>query len=257
MQPPAQRRCPWASCTAAAGGRALPARAGPRWSASAPTPRSASASRARSRSTSSATAAGWPCWRSPATSWSGSSRRTPTRCCCRSWPRSTASASPSSTGSTSHARAADDHATRFAQQQLIWMTLGVVLFVAAARLLRDHRVLQRVHLHLRPSRDRAAAAAAGCPASAPRSTAPGSGSARAVQLPARRGRQGAAGGRLRRLPRAAPRRARPRRPPACFVDLPRGRDLGPILAMWLVSLGILVFQRDLGSSRCCSSASSW
>ena len=26
------------------------------------------------------------------TSWSGSSRRTPTRCCCRSWPRSTASA---------------------------------------------------------------------------------------------------------------------------------------------------------------------
>ena len=27
-----------------------------------------------------------------ATSWSGSSRRTPTRCCCRSWPRSTGSA---------------------------------------------------------------------------------------------------------------------------------------------------------------------
>lgn len=33
-----------------------------------------------------------------------------------------------------------------------------------------------------------------------------------------------------------------------FVDLPRGRDLGPIVAMWLVSLGILVFQNDLGSS---------
>ena len=33
-----------------------------------------------------------------------------------------------------------------------------------------------------------------------------------------------------------------------FVDLPRGRDLGPILTMWLISLGILVFQRDLGSS---------
>jgi cell division protein FtsW (lipid II flippase) len=32
------------------------------------------------------------------------------------------------------------------------------------------------------------------------------------------------------------------------IDLPRGRDLGPILGMWLVSLGILVFQRDLGSS---------
>ncbi len=33
-----------------------------------------------------------------------------------------------------------------------------------------------------------------------------------------------------------------------FVDLPRGRDLGPMLAMWLVSLGILIFQKDLGSS---------
>ncbi|MGK2875474.1 MAG: FtsW/RodA/SpoVE family cell cycle protein [Nocardioides sp.] len=33
-----------------------------------------------------------------------------------------------------------------------------------------------------------------------------------------------------------------------FIDLPRGRDLGPIVAMWLISLGILIFQRDLGSS---------
>ena len=32
------------------------------------------------------------------------------------------------------------------------------------------------------------------------------------------------------------------------IDLPRGRDLGPILAMWLVSLMVLVGQRDLGSS---------
>jgi cell division protein FtsW (lipid II flippase) len=32
------------------------------------------------------------------------------------------------------------------------------------------------------------------------------------------------------------------------IDLPRGRDLGPIGLMWLVSLGVLVFQRDLGSS---------
>jgi cell division protein FtsW (lipid II flippase) len=32
------------------------------------------------------------------------------------------------------------------------------------------------------------------------------------------------------------------------LDLPRGRDLGPILVAWLLSLGVLVFQRDLGSS---------
>ena len=32
------------------------------------------------------------------------------------------------------------------------------------------------------------------------------------------------------------------------VDLPRARDLGPILIGWLVSIGILVLQRDLGSS---------
>jgi cell division protein FtsW (lipid II flippase) len=32
------------------------------------------------------------------------------------------------------------------------------------------------------------------------------------------------------------------------IDFPRGRDLGPVLMMWLVSLAVLVFQRDLGSS---------
>ena len=32
------------------------------------------------------------------------------------------------------------------------------------------------------------------------------------------------------------------------IDLPRGRDLGPVLVAWLLSLGVLVFQRDLGSS---------
>jgi cell division protein FtsW (lipid II flippase) len=32
------------------------------------------------------------------------------------------------------------------------------------------------------------------------------------------------------------------------VDLPRGRDLGPIVVAWVVSLGVLVFERDLGTS---------
>ncbi|GAA4521935.1 MULTISPECIES: FtsW/RodA/SpoVE family cell cycle protein [Nonomuraea] len=33
-----------------------------------------------------------------------------------------------------------------------------------------------------------------------------------------------------------------------FIDLPRARDLGPVLITWGVSLGILVLQKDLGSS---------
>jgi cell division protein FtsW (lipid II flippase) len=32
------------------------------------------------------------------------------------------------------------------------------------------------------------------------------------------------------------------------LDLPRARDLGPILIAWVVSLGVLVFESDLGSS---------
>lgn len=32
------------------------------------------------------------------------------------------------------------------------------------------------------------------------------------------------------------------------IDLPRARDLGPILAIWVASLGLLVFERDLGTS---------
>lgn len=32
------------------------------------------------------------------------------------------------------------------------------------------------------------------------------------------------------------------------LQLPRARDLGPMIVAWLVSIGVLVFQRDLGSS---------
>jgi cell division protein FtsW (lipid II flippase) len=32
------------------------------------------------------------------------------------------------------------------------------------------------------------------------------------------------------------------------IDLPRARDLGPILVTWLASLGLLIFERDLGTS---------
>jgi len=32
------------------------------------------------------------------------------------------------------------------------------------------------------------------------------------------------------------------------IDLPRGRDLGPVVAAWLASLLVLIFERDLGTS---------
>ena len=32
------------------------------------------------------------------------------------------------------------------------------------------------------------------------------------------------------------------------LDLPRGRDLGPVLVAWLIMLAVLVFEHDLGTS---------
>ena len=92
------------------------------------------------------------------------------------------------------------------------MTLGVVLFIATLILLRDHRCLQRftytsglagivlLLLPLPPGHRQR------------HQRRPDLDLRRRLQLPARRGRQGAAGGRLLRLPRPPPRRAGPGRP---------------------------------------------
>jgi cell division protein FtsW (lipid II flippase) len=142
--------------------------------------------------------------------------------------------------------AGKDHG--FAQQQLVWMTLGVVLFVLTLLFLRDHRVLQRftytlgliaILLLLLPLVPGLGATVNGAQIwirLAGFSFQPGEVAkvllviAFSGYLVLHRDALALAGRRL------------------LFVDLPRGRDLGPILAMWLISLGILVFQRDLGSS---------
>ncbi len=138
--------------------------------------------------------------------------------------------------------------TSFARQQLIWMTVGVVLFSLTLIFLRDHRVLQRftytlgliaILLLLMPLVPGIGATVNGAQIwirLAGFSFQPGEVAkvllviAFSGYLVVHRDALALAGRRV------------------LFVDLPRGRDLGPILAMWLISLGILVFQRDLGSS---------
>ena len=142
----------------------------------------------------------------------------------------------------------DDRKHDFAQQQLIWMTLGVLLFLGTLVFLRDHRVLQRLTytlglfaillllLPMVPGLGKTINGARIWIGVGPFSFQPGEVAkvllviAFAGYLVLHRDALALAGRRL------------------LFVDLPRGRDLGPILAMWLISLGILVFQRDLGSS---------
>jgi cell division protein FtsW (lipid II flippase) len=133
-------------------------------------------------------------------------------------------------------------------RQLTWMTLGVVLFVLVLVVVRDHRRLQAftyttglaaivlLLLPLMPVLGTTIHGARIWIRLGPLSFQPGEVAKVLLVIV------------LRRLPRAAPRRARARRPPVAGIDLPRGRDLGPILVMWLISLAILVFQRDLGSS---------
>jgi cell division protein FtsW (lipid II flippase) len=147
---------------------------------------------------------------------------------------------------TYEANGLDQHT--FARQQLTWMTLGVVLFIATLVLLRDHRVLQRftytagltgillLVLPFLPFIGREINGARIWINVAGFSFQPGEVAkvmlviAFAGYLVLHRDALALAGRRV------------------VFVDLPRGRDLGPIMAMFGVSMMILVLQNDLGSS---------
>lgn len=137
--------------------------------------------------------------------------------------------------------------TSFASKQLFWMSVGVGLFIATLVFLSDHRALQRftytaglaaVVLLLLP-------------------LAPGIGhEVNGARIWIRAGGLSFQPGEVAKvllvvsfagylvLHRDALALAGRR---VAGVDLPRGRDLGPILAMWLISLLVLVAQRDLGS----------
>ena len=144
--------------------------------------------------------------------------------------------------------AANSEAHTFARDQLIWMTLGVLLFVGVLVVLRDHRRLQAftytsglaalilLVLPLLPVLGREINGARIWIRVGSLSFQPGELAKVCLvvffagYLVLHRDALALAGRRI------------------VGIDLPRGRDLGPILVMWLVSLGVLVFQRDLGSS---------
>ncbi|WP_202033201.1 FtsW/RodA/SpoVE family cell cycle protein [Nocardioides sp. WS12] len=138
--------------------------------------------------------------------------------------------------------------TALASQQLTWMTLGVVLFIGTLVVLPDHRLLARftytsglaaiglLILPMLPVLGTEINGARIWISVGPFSFQPGEIAKLllvitfAGYLVVHRDALALAGRRV------------------LFLDLPRGRDLGPILMMWIVSLGILILQRDLGSS---------
>ncbi|MGI5162311.1 FtsW/RodA/SpoVE family cell cycle protein [Microbispora sp. CA-102843] len=135
-----------------------------------------------------------------------------------------------------------------AANQLMWTALGVVMFSATLIALRDHRVLQRftytagfagialLVLPMLPFIGREINGARIWVGIGPFSIQPAEFAKLALviffagYLVAKRDVLALAGRRL------------------LFIDLPRARDLGPVLITWGISLGVLVLQKDLGSS---------
>lgn len=133
-------------------------------------------------------------------------------------------------------------------KQLMWTSIGVVLFIGTLVVIRDHRVLQRwtytfglgaVLLLLLPAIPGIGEDINGSQVwikVGPLSAQPGEVAkillviAFAGYLVVHRDALALAGRRI------------------AFVDLPRGRDLGPILGMWIIAVAILVWQSDLGMS---------
>ncbi|MBE3008276.1 FtsW/RodA/SpoVE family cell cycle protein [Microbispora sp. NEAU-D428] len=135
-----------------------------------------------------------------------------------------------------------------AANQLMWTALGVVMFSATLIALRDHRVLQRftytagfigialLVLPMLPFIGREINGARIWVGIGPFSIQPAEFAKLALvvffagYLVAKRDVLALAGRRL------------------LLIDLPRARDLGPVLITWGISLGVLVMQKDLGSS---------
>ncbi|MEV7288765.1 FtsW/RodA/SpoVE family cell cycle protein [Streptomyces sp. NPDC093252] len=142
----------------------------------------------------------------------------------------------------------DTPGDRAAPAQLVWSTLGVGLFIVVVVALRDHRVLQRyayvcvaaaLGLLILPILFPAVNGARIWIRIAGFSIQPGEFAKVllavffAAYLAANRAALAHAGRQIWRFRR---------------LQLPTGRVLGPVLAIWLLSVGVLVLERDLGTS---------
>lgn len=136
-----------------------------------------------------------------------------------------------------------------ASQQILWAALGIVVFVGLLIVLRDYRTLARFGYTL----GLIGLVALTIPALLPAQFSEVNGAKLWIRLPgfnvqpgefakvlliiffasvlvAKRDLFTAAGSHL------------------LGMEFPRGRDLGPIVAVWIVCIGVLVFEKDLGSS---------
>lgn len=133
--------------------------------------------------------------------------------------------------------------------QIMWTAVGVVMFAVTLIVVRDHRMLQRLTY---------TAGAVGLVLLAAPALLPGSISeVQGAKIWIRLGGFSIQPGEFAKLALVvffagylvakrdvlalAGRRL-------LFIDLPRARDLGPVLIVWVVSLGVLVFEKDLGTS---------
>ena len=132
--------------------------------------------------------------------------------------------------------------------QLTWTAVGIILFVAVLVILRDHRILQRftytalvlgvtlLILPLLPFIGTSINGARLWLRLGPLSFQPAEMAKLCLIV-------FLAGYLVVKRDALATARSR-----VMGVDLPRGRDLGPLLIAWVASMGVLVFQRDLGTA---------
>ena len=132
--------------------------------------------------------------------------------------------------------------------QLTWTAVGIILFVAVLVILRDHRILQRftytalvlgvtlLVLPLLPFIGTSINGARLWLRLGPLSFQPAEMAKLCLIV-------FLAGYLVVKRDALATARSR-----VLGVDLPRGRDLGPLLIAWVASMGVLVFQRDLGTA---------